>query len=435
MSSWDQRAVILCPIGRIRALFHFRTNSKNEVKLTAASHFSALLCGFLATKPGMFFEFLVGVRTFDPVERFSMKAASLISLLFAASATTQTASAIVNLSSPATRLEAMDACPGCLQRAVNTLGAEPAETQARELLQNVNVFGRDDRVPQTRRNQANGFAAIGRVVTNRLWKDETGRVIGQGTGTAFLVSPCVALTNYHVVFGGRVRETVIPDVRELNRQWRNRDSQGRQIITLPNDRDYSMTFMVGENRDGTFKRAVVGRPVAFGDDSLGEFARDWVAIKFDEPNCPGADNEIGWLPLDPSPNLRAGDRVLRTAGYPGRENPGITNRGTLFSTGTCRFLGQSGTGEHDFTHDCAARRGQSGSPIMITDANGRLTVVGIDQGSLLPERPGILPTYDHSSLASRENANIAVGVRALLLEVAPLIARDLAAHGSQFSRN
>ena len=363
-----------------------------------------------------------------------MKIASLVSVIFVALGTGHSALAVLNHGSAGARLVGSAGCTGCLQNAVNTPGAETVEAQARALPHNVNVFGRDDRVPQTRRNQANGLAAIGRVITNRLLKDQRGRVIGQGSATAFLVSPCVALTNYHVVFGRRDRPEVTPDVLELGRQWSNQDQQGKSKITLPNDRDYSMTFMVGEKPDGTFKRIVVGRPYAFGDNELGMWASDWVALKFDGPNCPGADREIGYLPVDRSPNLKAGDRVLRTAGYPGLENPKITEKGTLYLTGACSYLADLVEGEHGFTHDCATRYGQSGSPIMTTDAKGQMTVVGIAQGAFANETKSVLPSYDPSSQGSRSNANVAVGVRALLPEVAPLIAKDLAAHGNELAR-
>lgn len=365
-----------------------------------------------------------------------MKTASLVSVILAALGTGHSALAVINLSSADASLAWSAGCTKCLQNAVHTLGAESVETQARTLLQNINVFGRDDRVPQTRRNQANGFAAIGRVYTNRFWKDDRGRVTGQSSATAFLVSPCVALTNYHVVFGDRERAEVTPDVLELNRQWSNRDPQGKPKIKLPNDHNYSVTFMVGEKPDGTFKRIVIGRPYAFGDNDLGRWASDWVVLKFDEPNCPGADREIGYLTVDRSPSLKAGDRVLRTAGYPGRENSRINDKGTLYATKACSYLTDFTTvgREHGFTHDCASRYGQSGSPIMTTDSNGRMTVVGIIQGTFVPERKGILPNYDPSSQDSRTNANIAVGVRALLPEVAPLIAEDLAAHGGELTR-
>ena len=360
-----------------------------------------------------------------------MKTVSLISIIFVALASGHSALAVLNFSSADTRPAGSTGCDKCLQNAVNTLGAESVETQASAMLQNVNVFGRDDRVPQTRRNQANGFAAIGRVYTNRIWKNDSGRVIGHKIATAFLVSPCIALTNYHVVFGSYDRADVTPDVLELNRQWSRRNQQGRPQIMLPNDRDYSVTFMVGEKPDGTFKRIVVGRPYALGDDNLGTWASDWVALKFDAPNCPGADSEIGWLPIDSSQNLKAGDRVLRTAGYPGRENPGHTDKGTLYVTGACTYLSDFAPEEHGFSHDCATRYGQSGSPVMITDAKGQMMVVGIAQGAFSPETKGILPSYNPSSQESRSTANIAVDVRALLPEVAPLIAQDLAAHGKE----
>ena len=71
---------------------------------------------------------------------------------------------------------------------------------------------------------------------------------------------------------------------------------------------------------------------------------------------------------------------------------------------------------------------------MTRDAKGQMTFVGVAQGALSPETEGLLPSYDESSQDSRSNANVAVGVRALLPAVAPLIAEDLAAHGNKFAR-
>jgi V8-like Glu-specific endopeptidase len=315
-----------------------------------------------------------------------------------------------------------------LHTGFGTFGLYVVEAPHWDLFHLVNVFGSDDRMPQTRRGQAFGYAAIGRIYTNRVFKDNKGGPT-QATGTAFLISPCVALTNYHVVFGAAQLDQALPYVRELDRQFRdNRDSNGNVNITLPNEHNYSVTFQVGENPDGTFKRTVVGRPVAFGNmDNQGGIAGDWAAIKFDEPNCPGSDKEIGYLELGSLSSYRSQPPGLHVAGYPGSKNPTIASHSTLYrSTRTCGTYGQA-LEEAAYVHNCSASDGQSGSP-MLAVKNGRLKVVGIFQGAY-DSFDHSLPQYDPSSKEFNDYANLAVSTKAVLPDVDPIVKRDLEKHG------
>lgn len=311
-------------------------------------------------------------------------------------------------------------------------GVERVEEVTSQLLHHVNIYGKDDRSVQSRVKQTNGYAAIGRVLSNRPYKDKEGRTYAMNAGTAFLVSPCIALTNYHVVFGREDRETVIPWMIEIDRQFReNRDSKGIVKLKLPKDRNYTMTFLVGEKSDGSFRKQVVGRPYAFGDASLGFDGSDWVALKFDEPNCPGSDKEIGWLPIANAETV-FGKNELHTAAFPGDFNPlsrtDVFTHGKLVKSGKCSSYGDAyGVGKNAFEHDCATRPGNSGGPIL-GERNGQLVVVGMDSNSI-EERTGILPKVKGVRPSEESIANIAVGVNAFLNEVQPLIDEDLTQHG------
>jgi hypothetical protein len=222
-------------------------------------------------------------------------------------------------------------CLECMHRAV---GAGSWKTQAKDLLQNVNIHGPDDRVDQSRLGgKGIRFAPIGRAYTNRVFRNRNGDGF-QKTGSGFLVSPCIALVNFHLPFGLERMDEIIAGANELKNQFMdNSDSQGVVKITLPNEKDYSITFQVGEKPDGTFAKMVVGRPVAFGNMSKqGSYGADWTAIKFKEPNCPGTDERIGWMALQTLPLEEIQKLDLHTAGFTLDHNPRITDKATLSLT-------------------------------------------------------------------------------------------------------
>ena len=109
------------------------------------------------------------------------------------------------------------------------------------LLHRVAVFSddpeiiHDPRHPQSQTGADKMFAPIGLIGTNHRVPHQSGTTttLNFDMGTAFLVSPCYILTNYHVVFGNRKSK---PEA----------------------DRDYSMTFSVG----GKKSRAV---PAKYGE--------------------------------------------------------------------------------------------------------------------------------------------------------------------------
>jgi V8-like Glu-specific endopeptidase len=327
-------------------------------------------------------------------------------------------------------MEAAGSCNYCIRPALDRVGMDSAQQQTKDILQYIAVFGPDDRIPQTRRpvgGHGTGYSAIGRIYTNRIFRGGL-----HSAGTAFLVSPCVAMTNYHVLFGDESIDKFLPYAKELNRQFKeNRDRSGNVKITLPNDVNFSMTFLVGEKPDGTgtFKRQAVGRPIAFGNiDKQGGVAFDWVAIEFDEPNCPGSDPEIGWLDLDASAQTKIDQMDLQTAGYAGVHNHLIALKGMLDrSSRPCHSYGQR-LEQEAMAHDCPSTDGQSGGPIFYVK-DGKFEVVGINRGPAINQGDEMMPNYDRRSRDFEKYANEAVGVQAFLPEVLPIITKDLADHG------
>jgi V8-like Glu-specific endopeptidase len=306
-------------------------------------------------------------------------------------------------------------------------GENGFEAQASGLVLQAKNIGGDDQVPQTRRDQGSGYAAIGRLFTNRTFTDKYGT--SRKMGTAFMVSPCVAMTNFHLISGRETLGEMLPIARRLDQEFKKyRDSTGNVKITLPNEINYSVTLQLGENSDGIYKRQVVGRPVVFGNREIqGWSGGDWIAVRFDEPNCSGTDPEIGYLPFARIPLSPEEYRTPHTAGFPGKENPTVSNRGTLYrTTRKCELSGPVGH-EPAFIHTCASKPGQSGSPILVIQ-DGRLKVVGMIRAAE-PEadqpdpksKPGskkMVITYEY----------IGVAMQAFLPEVQPVVDKDLEEH-------
>jgi V8-like Glu-specific endopeptidase len=255
----------------------------------------------------------------------------------------------------------------CVSGAVYVGGASRTN-----LLHQVNVFSvdpddlRDPRREQPQTGDGKIYAPIGTVVT-----DVPVQLQGRDTkpartrGTAFLVSPCYAMTNYHAVFG------------EL-----------RRPVTEEDQKHYTVAFHLG----GTETHAV---PVAQGQYDR-DRNRDYALLKLD--TCVGADPGIGWLRIGPlAPN---GDtHEVAVAGYPG-DKPG----NVLWLQDKCHLFGIRNSFVR--TTDCADSRGSSGSPVAVQE-NGALRVVGIIR-SERNRTEGVLPKYDDA------HANIAVDMFRLL---------------------
>ncbi|HEX7760377.1 MAG TPA: serine protease [Caulobacteraceae bacterium] len=243
-----------------------------------------------------------------------------------------------------------------------------------------NVFaadGRDPRRVQSRSGQAHAFAAIGIVRNNQpiaMLDDDERLLYARGEATAFLVSPCYAVTNYHAVFG----EDSGPTER---------------------DSDHSVTFSVGDRAgDRGFKVWVRGVPVFWGDFREDQQGEDWAVLRLDR--CVGADAEIGWLDLAPRPVAALSHASLSIAGYPGDKDQGV-----LWRADDCRVTARPRE-PGLWSSDCAASPGASGSPVFLSQ-NGALKIVGIMEGAE-NDRPEVQRRY------APRLANLVVDVSGIL---------------------
>jgi hypothetical protein len=192
--------------------------------------------------------------------------------------------------------------------------------------------------PRVQRAPGDGiFAAIGIVRP-----EYAVRVPGYSTdmarsrGTGFLVSPCFAFTNYHVVFGGDVQ------------------------------RGYPQDPVVSFSAGGL---TTTGRPVAWGDvdgsDGATISRQDWALLRLDR--CIGA--EIGWFPMEerrPKPGTK-----LVFAGFP-IDKP-LDNVTAEFG---CAVL------DHPYVnllYSCISKPGNSGGPVLAM-REGVPVAIGINTG-------------------------------------------------------
>lgn len=266
------------------------------------------------------------------------------------------------------------------------------------LLHDAAVFSDDSRTlhdprhPQSQSGTGKVFAPIGLIWTVHRVEDQVGdaSVMNFHMATAFLVSPCYVLTNFHVIFGTR----------------KARPEAGR---------DYSATFSVR----GKKSRAV---PVKYGEFYRFE-GRDWVLLLLDsdaEHPCLGEDPDIGWIRLATLPTAQAMEQSLSIAGYPSDK------RGTsLWLQDTCHLFEKRGDIENDgiWTTDCATQPRSSGSPIFFVQDDA-LNVVAIMTGHLgLVNGNEVLPQWDPN------RANLALDIGKIISsdpEFLQLIETDIA---------
>jgi V8-like Glu-specific endopeptidase len=241
-----------------------------------------------------------------------------------------------------------------------------------------NVFaadGRDPRRIQSRSGDAHAFAAIGVIRNNSpvaSFDDDDRLVSARGEATAFMVSPCYAVTNYHAVFG----EDTGPSQR---------------------DSDRSVTLRIGERRDDRgFKFTIRAVPVFWGDFSEDSEGEDWTVLRLDR--CVGPD--VGWLSLVTPPPAALNSASFSIAGYPADKDPSV-----LWRADGCRLHAR--LREVDlWSSDCAATPGASGSPVFVIE-NDTPRIVGVMEGAE-DNRRGVQQQY------SPGLANLVVDVGSIL---------------------
>lgn len=241
--------------------------------------------------------------------------------------------------------------------------------------------------------EARRLAPIGAIESDFVLRAKRGFGVPPGAGTAFLVSPCYALTNYHVVFGNH----------PLN-------------LDPMADYDVSVRFALAA-ADAPLR--VAGRVRHAG--GLGRALPDLALVRLDD--CPG--RRLGWYELAAP---RADPRgPVDLAGY-------ARDRGMrqLSRQRACRIVAAAGTataGAGWLLHDCASREGASGAPLLDPAAPGAPLVVAINAGELAPVRD-ILPGF------TAAHANIAIPSAALgaLPAMLAAIRRDRAGQANPLAR-
>lgn len=164
--------------------------------------------------------------------------------------------------------------------------------------------------------------------------------VAPGMGTAFLVSPCYAMTSYHVLFGGGTN-------------------------TLDPMADYTATLRFGLEQEGPPALLVRGHVRYWG--STGTASPDVALIRLDR--CVGL--QLGWYDLAAAPDDHSApvtmpsvsrDRSLRRVSVQERchVRDRLPRRGWLL-------------------HDCATRDGASGAPLIV-ERVGVPAVIGVNAG-------------------------------------------------------
>lgn len=270
------------------------------------------------------------------------------------------------------------------------------------------TFGADDRVAEAR-DPGTPYGAIG-----LLFHDEgSGSFLG---GTAFLVSPCHILTNYHVA-------------AHEDRPLSNTDVS---------------TFYLGQGHEGPdwdegrhFAQSSKARPVVWGnfvatdDDSDRKAAKsaartngweDWALLKLDD--CLGdSSHGYGYLHLQPVPTRELTKRqapiAVRAVGLPADKSTA-----KLWADPDCRIFGQIAAS--GWQHDCLFKSGNSGGPLFAIDPKtGSAMVYAI--GSSRPVLRGISDERSDAVVITADDPDrlallpTAVPVAAFLGRIAPYL--------------
>lgn len=262
----------------------------------------------------------------------------------------------------------------------------------------VNIFNSDGVDPRiviiTNSSFEKLFLPIGIVETEKPVpnvSDEAGVTkvkMQKARGTGFLISPCLVLTNYHIVFG----DSTSPDER------------------------FGASFYAPAG-DGKNYKKIHGTPILWGPlDSYPSKENDWALLKIDV--CEGKKN--GWLEIDLRETAKLLEAVVASAGHPADKN--IND---LWLDPLCYLKNVNSSGRYTdlVQNTCALLPGASGSPVFDLK-NGYPQVLAMQSSEIQPTE-GIQQYYD----ASR--ANLAIDIRSIYPRVKDLILGDIAAFSAR----
>jgi len=251
------------------------------------------------------------------------------------------------------------------------------------LLIRTNVFAANGADPRLAGVHGTGevYAPVGMVKTQSPVPYRGDRQ-AMTTGSGFMVSPCLFLTNYHGVFGAAPAVAFPPP---------------------------SVTVTVW-SRDGAMLTSGA-TPIAWG--GLETSGRDdWALLQLDQ--CLGGRQDTGWFELERQAEPELFLRNLTTAGY-------ADDLKSRFIQYGCRIHAVSL--DEKALNDCANRGGTSGSPLFYL-RDGVAVAVALQRGEINRTDP-VIPAY------SDDYANTAVLVDRILEreDVRRTIRGDLEVYG------
>jgi V8-like Glu-specific endopeptidase len=198
---------------------------------------------------------------------------------------------------------------------------------------------------------------VGTVTSEFILRNKNGiGGVAAGMGTAFMVSPCYAMTNYHVLFGGK-------------------DFAPNPIGTYP----VTLRFGLGNSRKPTL--SVKGRVRYWG--SAMSTVPDIALIQLN--GCPG--EQLGWYDLADMRDIRQLSATPLT--MPSFSSDRSMERLSIQQGCRARaYVPRRGW----LLHDCATRKGASGAPL-IANLAGVPAVIGINAGEFRAAS-GVQNAYD-----------------------------------------
>lgn len=235
------------------------------------------------------------------------------------------------------------------------------------------------------------FAPIGELEGTVPFRNTDGSMVTE-YGSAVLVSPCYALTNYHVVF--------------------------RDLPVGAANETYAMNFNVGFKSDGSgFAGKTKATPILWGEkDDKGH--GDWALMKL--TTCVGdARFNLGWFDVFQGTALALPGKEVGCLGF------GSDDRGRLsYSLGKVISI-DSNNGL--LRTSCSIIRGESGGGVFMIEG-GRLELVGINTQMLLDPVTGKDATAEKYS-DDRANEFLMSSEVVYRSDILRLLADDIRAHG------